>query len=115
MELLLATSNRGKVQEVKESLGDLPITILSAADVGITESPAETGNTFEANALQKAHWYFDRHAGSTLADDSGIIVEALENELGIHTRRWGAGPDATDAQWIEYFLKRMAEQENKRA
>lgn len=71
--------------------------------------------TFEANALQKARFYYEKAKLPVLADDSGIIVEALEKELGIHTRRWGAGPKATDEEWISYFLERMGNEKNKRA
>jgi len=51
----------------------------------------------------------------TIAEDSGIHVEALGGELGIHTRRWGAGPEASDGEWIQYFLERMRKERNKRA
>ena len=115
MKLLIGTSNKGKIIEIKEALDGLNVQILSPADVGITEAPHEEGDTFQANAIQKAHFYFDRTKIPTLADDSGIIVEALEKELGIHTRRWGAGPEASDQEWIEFFLNRMKKEKNKRA
>lgn len=116
MKLLLATSNKGKIIEIKESLNGLPLEILIPEHIGIVESPKEAGETFEANARAKARWYFERSGGvPTLADDSGIIVEALRDELGIHTRRWGAGPDASDHHWIEFFLERMRTESNKRA
>ena len=115
MHLLIATSNAGKIIEIKESLSELPITVKSPIDFGITESPHEHGDTFEANALLKARFYYDKAKIPTLADDSGIIVEALEKELGVHTRRWGAGPKATDKEWIEFFLERMRHEKNKRA
>ncbi|MDB4979111.1 MAG: deoxyribonucleotide triphosphate pyrophosphatase [Candidatus Peribacteria bacterium] len=106
---------------MKESLAGFQMDILSPVDLGITNFPEEHGDTFEANALEKARFYFEQTAfrqaqcDSILADDSGIIVEALQNELGIHTRRWGAGKNATDREWIEYFLERMQKEENKRA
>ncbi|MEI8230638.1 MAG: non-canonical purine NTP pyrophosphatase [Candidatus Peregrinibacteria bacterium] len=114
--LLIATSNRGKVQEISEVLKGLPIDILTPVDLAyIEDEPEETGMTFKENALQKAQFYYDRSGLPTVADDSGIIVEALQNELGLHTRRWGAGPKASDQEWIEYFLKRMKKERNKRA
>ena len=115
MKLLLATSNAGKIIEMKEALNGLPLEILSPADVGIIDAPHEEGDTFEANALQKSRFYFERAKMPVLADDSGIIVDALKKELGIHTRRWGAGPQASDTEWIEYFLDRMKKEKNKRA
>ena len=51
----------------------------------------------------------------TLGEDSGLEVKALKNELGLHTRRWGAGHEATDEAWLDFFLKRMeAFPENRR-
>lgn len=115
MNLLLGTTNAGKIIELGESLAGLGVEIVSPADLGITDSPHETGDSFAANAEQKARFYDERSGLPTLADDSGILVEALHKELGIHTRRWGAGPDATDREWINFFLKRMRTEENKRA
>jgi XTP/dITP diphosphohydrolase len=106
-QLLIGTSNKGKVMEIEEALHELSCEIVTPASCGIFESPAEHGDTFEANALEKARFYFEKTRIATLADDSGIIVEALVNELGIHTRRWGAGPSASDEEWITYFLERM--------
>ncbi len=115
MQLLIATTNKGKIIEIGEALAGLNIDIKTPADFGITESPKEHGDTFEANALEKALFYYKRAKVPVLADDSGILVDALRDELGIHTRRWGAGPDATDQEWIDYFLKRMGKEENKKA
>jgi len=83
--------------------------------VEIHDDPEETGSTFEENAVKKARFYYDRSKIPTIADDSGIIIEALENELGVHTRRWGAGPKASDEEWIEHFLDRMKDEPNKNA
>ncbi|MBI3331703.1 transposase [Candidatus Peregrinibacteria bacterium] len=114
--LVVGTTNRGKILEIQECLRDLPIEIINPLDLHyIEDTPHETGDTFEANAIQKARFYFDRTGLPTLADDSGIIVEALKKELGIHTRRWGAGPQASDKEWIDYFLKRMKKEKDKRA
>lgn len=115
MQLLIGTNNAGKIIEISEVLKGLPLHILSPKHLNIAEAAPETGETFEANALEKARFYFERTQLPTVADDSGIIVEALKDELGLHTRRWGAGPDASDAEWIAHFLERMKEEENKRA
>src|SRR3989344_4011024 len=96
MRLLLGTNNRGKVIEITEVLRDLPLEILTLRDLKITSAPEETGASYEENALLKARFF---HGASnqtpTIADDSGIVVEALAGELGMHTRRRGAGPEAT--------------------
>ena len=115
MHLLLATSNKGKVQEMREALDGLGLTLLDLSQVPTVGSPGETGSTFEENAEQKARHYFEATEHSVVADDSGIHIDALEGELGIHTRRWGAGPEANDQEWIEYFLQRMKKEKNKRA
>lgn len=115
MQLLIGTKNTGKIIEISEALSGLSIECIDPRSLGINEDPEETGLTFTENALQKAHFYHERSGLPTLADDSGIIVEALEKELGIHTRRWGAGAKASDKEWIDYFLKRMEKEKNKRA
>jgi XTP/dITP diphosphohydrolase len=115
MDLLLATSNTGKVCEMREAL-DLPgLTLLDLRDVPPVGQPEETGKTFAENAVQKARYYHEHARLPCVADDSGIHVAALEGELGIHTRRWGAGPKASDAEWIAYFLDRMKHETDKRA
>lgn len=115
MRLLIGTSNKGKIIEMREALDGLPVDIVTPIEVGIADAPHEEGTTFADNARQKALFYHERSGLPTLADDSGILVEALLDELGIHTRRWGAGPTATDAEWIGYFLERMNSESNKRA
>ncbi|HLC75932.1 MAG TPA: non-canonical purine NTP pyrophosphatase [Candidatus Peribacterales bacterium] len=113
---LLGTSNKGKIIEIKECLADLPIVLLTPDDLPYPPLPPhEEMDTFEENAIQKAQYYFDSSGIFSIADDSGILVEALKNELGIHTRRWGAGPMASDEEWITYFLNRMKTESNKRA
>jgi XTP/dITP diphosphohydrolase len=114
--ILLATSNEGKIMEIRECLSKLDLAVYTLNDlIDIPQQPEETGGTYEENALLKARYYF-RHSGiPTVADDSGIQVEALQGELGIHTRRWGAGSAASDQEWIDFFLARMRTEKNKRA
>jgi XTP/dITP diphosphohydrolase len=115
MKLLIGSSNKGKFIDMSAGLKDLALELLQPSDVGIHESPKEEGSTFKENATQKARFYFERSHIPTLADDSGIIVDVLKNELGIHTRRWGAGPDVSDHHWIMFFLDRMRGEKNRRA
>lgn len=115
MQLLLATTNAGKITEMSEALSGLGLEIKTPKDFSIIDAPEEHGSTYIDNALEKAHFYYERAKIPTLADDSGIIVEALKSELGIHTRRWGAGPSASDEEWISYFLKRMEKVSDRRA
>jgi len=86
--LLIATTNSAKLTEYRLLLRDLVGEILSLADVGITESPAEDGASFADNALIKARFYFDRAQMPTLADDGGLEVDALGGEPGVRSHRW---------------------------
>ena len=115
MRLLLATSNAGKIHEMREALDGLGLELLDLSSVPTVGMPEETGKTFAENATIKAKHFSQETGHPTVADDSGIVVDALESELGIHTRRWGAGPDASDEDWIEHFLNRMKRERNKRA
>lgn len=75
----------------------------------------EDGESFKENALKKARYYFEKTRILTLGEDSGIVVEALKEELGVKTRRWGAGEKASDLEWVEYFLRRMEGVSDRRA
>ena len=93
--LLLATHSGRKVRELRDLL-DLPgVTLLTPPDVGIIEEPTEDAATFRGNAARKARFYAARSGLPTLADDSGLEVEALGGGPGVQTKRY-AGPDARD-------------------
>lgn len=114
-KILVATRNFGKYKELMEVLEDLPFKFVSLNDEKIEGDVEETGETYEENAILKAE-YFGRKANlPTIADDSGIHVDALEGELGVKTRRWGAGANATDEEWLSFFLNRMDGEENRRS
>jgi XTP/dITP diphosphohydrolase len=95
-QLLLATRARHKVRELAELL-DLPgVELLTPDDVGIEGEPVEDAGTFHGNAEIKVRFYAKRSGLPTLADDSGLEVDALGGGPGVLTRRY-AGPEATDA------------------
>ena len=102
-ELLIATRNRGKVLEVESLLGEFPLRLRSLADFPVTGDVEETGSTFEENSALKAQAYAAQTGCSTLADDSGLEVEALGGAPGVFSARYG-GPDATDAERIDLLL-----------
>ena len=105
--LLVATRSRHKLAELRELL-DLPdAELVSPDDVGVEGEPEETGTTFEANAALKARWYARASGLPTLADDSGLEVDALDGRPGVYTRRY-AGPDATDADNNAKLLGELA-------
>jgi len=96
MQVVLATGNLGKQRELAELLAPLHLELRLARELGIGSAP-ETGDSFEANAEQKAR-YVAQHSGlPALADDSGLEVDALDGRPGIHSARYaGAGASDTD-------------------
>lgn len=95
MRLVLATRNRGKVRELIDILDGLDVELLSMDDLGL-ESPSETGTTFEQNALLKARTVVTATGLPSLADDSGLEVDALGGSPGVRSARY-AGAEGDDA------------------
>jgi XTP/dITP diphosphohydrolase len=89
--LVIATHNPGKLAEMRDLLAAYGITAVSAGELGLPE-PDETGATFRANARIKAQAAAKASGMAAFADDSGLAVDALNGEPGIHSARW-AGPD----------------------
>ncbi len=106
LRLLIASANKGKVAEYRALLNGLDCELLSLADVGLDGDIPETGTTFEENARIKAVECAARSKLVTLADDSGLEVEALGGEPGIRSARY-AGERATDAQRVAYLLRKL--------
>jgi len=108
MDILVATSNKGKLKEIKAILGDLNgVRILSLNDVNCGDIKVEeTGKTFQDNALIKAKAYGDRFNFTTLADDSGLEVDFLGGAPGINSARY-AGVGADDKMLFTKLLKNM--------
>ncbi len=90
-KLVLASNNAGKLREIGEILAPLKITLLSQRDLGIPEVP-EPHDTFVENALAKARHAASRSGLPALADDSGICVDALGGEPGVHSARFAGEP-----------------------
>jgi len=88
-QLLIATGNEHKLDEFRMLLADLPTELVGLRDVGITDEIAETGTTFEANARLKADGYCRLSGLPTLADDSGLVVDALGGAPGVYSARYG--------------------------
>jgi XTP/dITP diphosphohydrolase len=108
--LLIATTNPAKLAEYRLILRDVGIELelVSLADVGISESPEETGTTFTENALIKARFYFERARIATLADDGGLEIDALGGEPGVRSHRWlGSGGDDADEALVAEVIRRM--------
>jgi XTP/dITP diphosphohydrolase len=90
-KLIVATTNAGKVIEIRSGLGELPGWVLEPIPAG-TPSIEETGETFLDNAVLKAEHYSRFTAELTLADDSGLCVEALGGRPGVHSARYAPDP-----------------------
>ena len=95
--LLLATRARHKVAELQELLDLDDVMLVTPDEVGIEGEPVEDAATFEGNAEIKARYYAERSGLPTLADDSGLEVDALDGRPGVYTRRY-AGDDPTDEE-----------------
>ena len=107
-KLLIATTNPGKLTEIKRFLGDLPIELVGLKDIGIADTVEETGKTFEENAILKANYYYKKSGLPTLADDGGFEIDALGGEPGVRSHRWIDGTkESTDEELIEYTLLRL--------
>ena len=108
--LLIATTNPAKLAEYRLILRDVAIglDLVSLADVGISETPEETGSTFTANALLKARFYFQHARIATLADDGGLEIDALGGEPGVRSHRWlNSGREDSDAALVAEVIRRM--------
>lgn len=113
MELLIASNNKKKLQEIRDILSGL-FTPVSLAEKGILSEPEETGTTFEENALIKAKAAADISGLPTLADDSGLQVEALGGEPGVYSARY-AGEPTDDEKNNRLLLENMKDKTNRKA
>ncbi len=87
-KIVFATSNAGKMREVREILKDLNAEVLSLKEAGVQVDIVEDGTTFEANALIKAKAVWEQTGGIVLADDSGLVVDYLDGEPGVYSARY---------------------------
>ncbi|MGE5841745.1 MAG: XTP/dITP diphosphatase [Deltaproteobacteria bacterium] len=104
--LIIATRNKGKIEEFKALFSGFPINIKSLNDFGPIPEPVEDGKTFEENAYKKAHFTARVLGFPALADDSGLVVDALGGQPGIFSARY-AGEGAGDEANIRKLLKAM--------
>jgi XTP/dITP diphosphohydrolase len=111
MKIVFATGNPGKLREAQEILGK-GFKLVIPAEAGIEEDIPETGNTLRANSLQKAQFIYDKTGMDCFADDTGLEVEILGGEPGVHTARYG-GPQKNPADNIARLLSEMARREHE--
>lgn len=113
MKLVIATQNKGKLKEYESLLKGI-YEVVSAFDVGFSEDVEETGNTFQENSYLKAKAVYDFCGLPSLADDSGLIVDALNGEPGVKSARY-AGVHGDDKKNYELLLKNMQGVKNRSA
>lgn len=115
MRLLVATTNIGKLREIRSLLAEIPVEIVTLRDLPPIEEPEETGLTFAENARLKA-LYYSAHAGiTTVAEDSGLVIDGLEGEPGVHSARF-LRPDASyPERFAEIFQRLSGPPEKNRA
>ena len=106
MKLLIATRNEGKLREFRRLLSGLNVEMAGLGGTGVTLQVEETGSTFRENACLKAAAYSEASGLLTLADDSGLEVDALGGAPGVQSARYG-GPGLSDAQRVGLLLDVM--------
>jgi len=112
--IVLATKNKNKIVEIEALLQAFPVTLMNLGDFGTLPDVAEDAESFEDNAYLKASFYARILGFPSLADDSGLVVEALGGAPGVHSHRW-AGDTATDEDKCSLLLQKMAGVKNRRA
>lgn len=112
--LILSTHNKGKVKEIESYLKDFNIEVLSISDIISISDIEENADTLEGNAKIKAEYIIDKAEGYILADDTGLFVEALDGNPGVHSARY-AGEDVSDDENRKKLLKSMKNISNRNA
>lgn len=114
MKIVFATNNAHKLQEIREILGP-SFEIVSLNDIGCHEDIPETGNSLEANAHQKAEYIFDHYHVDCFADDTGLEVDALGGEPGVHSARYAEGTDHDSEANMKKLLTKLGDNPNRKA
>jgi len=107
-KLLIATGNRGKIKEIQSLLDGLDVQLVTPKDIGLELEVHEDGQTYAENAGKKALAYSKASGLLSLADDSGLEVDALNGAPGLYSARYSPLPGATDADRRAYMLKNLA-------
>src|SRR5262245_13631409 len=108
MRLLVATTNQDKLREIRSLLADVPVDLLTLRDLPPLAEPEETGSTFADNARLKARYYAEASHLVTVAEDSGLVIDALDGEPGVRSARF-LRPDASYPERFDAIFRRLSE------
>lgn len=114
MKIVFATNNKNKLREIREILGS-DFEIVSLSEIGCHEDIPETGDTLEENALQKAQFVCDKYHIGCFADDTGLEVEALDGQPGVHSARYAEGTDHDSEANMAKLLANLQDKSNRSA
>lgn len=114
MKLVFATNNQHKLEEIREILGER-FEILSLNDIGCHDEIPEDYDRLELNAMQKSRYIFDKYGINCFADDTGLEVDALNGEPGVHSARYAEGTDHDSEANMNKLLCKLGENNNRKA
>lgn len=112
-KLIFATNNEHKVEEIRNKLGGI-FEISTLKEIGCTEEIPEDSGTLEGNALQKAHYLYNNYGCNCFADDTGLEVEALNNEPGVYSARYAGESKDSEAN-MDKLLYNLKDKSNRNA
>lgn len=113
-KIVFATNNQHKLDEIRQILGST-FEVLSLNDIGCHEEIPEDHDTLQENALQKAKYIADHYDVDCFADDTGLEVEALNGEPGVHSARYAEGTDHDSEANMDKLLRKLGNNNNRRA
>lgn len=114
MKIVFATNNKHKLEEIKDILGK-DFEIVSLAEIGCHEDIQETGLTLEENARQKSTYIVEHYNHDCFADDTGLEVDALNGEPGVHSARYAEGTDHDSEANMRKLLSKMSNVKDRTA
>ena len=113
MELVFATNNQHKIEEIQSLLGN-DFVVKGLKDIGCDVDIPETANTFEGNALQKAQFVYEHYKVPCFSDDTGLEIEALNGEPGVYSARY-AGEEKNSEKNMQKVLEKLQGVTNRQA
>ena len=114
MKIVFATNNKNKLSEIREILGS-GFEVMSLAEIGCHEDIPETGDTLLDNAVQKARYVFEKYSYDCFADDTGLEVDALDGEPGVHSARYAEGTDHDSNANMDKLLRKLGDETRRTA